>query len=112
MGVIMTNLVEEQSEWTLTFDYADGQLTWNTNVPLWEATAMLAGVFRGIGIAGADIPTYIRKHYEQRVTVQCGEMTYYAGMLGSLARIALDELQDEELQDQKRSAGPEGPALR
>jgi hypothetical protein len=33
-------------------------------------------------------------------------------MLGSLARIALDELGDEELQDEKRSAGPAGPALR
>ena len=53
---------------------------------------MLEGVFRGIGIAGADIPTYIRRNYEQRVTVQCGEMTYYEGMLGNLARIALDEL--------------------
>ena len=31
--------------------------------------------------------------------------------VGSLARIALDELGDEELQNEKRSAGPEGPAL-
>jgi hypothetical protein len=101
--VQMTNLAEEQSQWTLTYNYGSGQLTWNTDIPLWEATAMLEGVFRGIGVAGADIPTYIRRNYEQRVTVQCGEMTYYEGMLGSLARIALDELQDEELQDAKRS---------
>jgi len=110
--VQMTNIVEERSEWVLTYDYGEGQLTWNSDIPLWEATAMLQGVFRGIGIAGTDIPTYIRRNYEQQVTVQCGEMTYYKGMLGSLARIALDELGDEELQNEKRSAGPKGPALR
>ena len=59
---------------------------------------MLEGLFRGLYIAGADIPTYIRRNYEQRVIVQCGEMTYYEGILGNLARIALDELGDEEQQ--------------
>ena len=108
----MTNLVEEQSEWVLTYDYGGGQLTWNSDIPLWEATAMLAGVFRGIGIAGADIPTYIRRNYEQRVTVQCGEMTYYEGMLGNLARIALDELGDEELQNETRSTPAQGRGTR
>ena len=108
----MTNLVEEQSQWTLTYDYGGGQLTWNTDVPLWEATAMLEGVFRGIGVAGADIPTYIHRNYEQRVTVQCGDITYYEGMLGSLARIALDELGDEALQNEKRSAPTQGRGTR
>jgi len=108
----MTNAITEQSEWVLIYDHAEGQLTWNSDIPLWEATAMLKGVFCAIGIAGADIPTYIRRNYEQRVTVQCGEMTYYAGMLGSLARIALDELQDEELQDQNRSTPAQGRGTR
>ncbi len=108
----MTNIVEGQ-EWTLTFDYEGGQLTWNTNVPLWEATAMLEGLFRGVGVASADIGTYIRRNYEERVCVRCNSngLTIYEGMLGHLAQIALDELQDEELQREKRSAGPAGPAL-
>ena len=108
----MTNIVEERSEWVLTYDHGGGQLTWNSHIPLWEAAAMLEGVCRGIGIAGADIPTYIRHNYEQWVTVQCGDITYYEGMLGNLARIALDELGDEELQREKRSAGHAGLALR
>ena len=108
----MTNLVEEQSKWTLTYDYGGGQLTWSTDIPLWEATAMLEGLFRGIGVAGADIPTYIRRNYEQRITVQCGDTTYYEGMLGNLARIALDELGDEELQNEKRSTPAQGRGTR
>ena len=110
----MTNSITEQSEWTLTYDYGGGQLTWNTDVPLWEATAMLEGLFRGLGIAGADVPIYIRRNYEGRVRVHCNSsgLTIYEGMLGHLAQIALDELGDEELQREKRSAGPEGPALR
>jgi hypothetical protein len=110
--VQMTNLVEEQSEWVLTFDYEEGQLHWNSHIPLWEATAMLEGLFRGIGVVGADIPTYIRRNYEQRVTVQCGDTTYFEGMLGNLARIALDELRDEELQNEKRSAPAQGRGTR
>ncbi len=110
--VQVTNLVGEQSEWVLTYDYGEGQLCWNSHIPLWEATAMLEGLFRGIGVAGADIPTYIRRNYEQRVTVQCGETTYYEGMLGNLARIALDELDDETLQNEKRSAPTQGRGTR
>ena len=110
----MTNLITEQSEWTLTFDYEGGQLTWDTDIPLWEATAMLEGLFRGMNVAAQDIPTYIRRNYEGRVCVRCNSsgLTVYEGMLGLLAQIALDELGDEELQREKRSAGPEGPALR
>ena len=110
----MTNAITEQSEWTLTYDYGEGQLQWDTDVALWEATAMLEGLFRGLGIAGAAMASYIRKNYEGRVCVRCNSsgLTIYEGMLGHLARIALEELQDEELQEEKRSAGREGPALR
>ncbi len=108
----MTNLAEERSQWTLTYDYGEGQLSWNSHIPLWEATAMLEGLFCGLGIAGADIPTYIRRNYEQRITVQCGEITYYEGILGHLARIALDELGDEELQNEKRSTPAQGRGTR
>ena len=109
----MTNALTEQSEWTLTYDYGEGQLQWDTNHELWAAWAMLEGVFRGMNVAGTDIPMYIRRNYENRVCVRCNSsgLTIYEGMLGSLAQIALDELQDEELQDKKSSAGREGPAL-
>ena len=102
----MTNIVEEHSEWMLTYDYGEGQLTWNSDLPLWEATAMLEGLFRGMCIAADNIPPYIRNNYERRVTVRYGDMTYYEGMLGHLAQIALDELQDE--QDEKSSTPAQG----
>jgi hypothetical protein len=113
-GGQMTNIVEEQSKWTLTFDFGEGQLQWNTDTALWEATAMLEGLFRGLGIAGAAIASYIRKNHEGRVCVRCNSsgLTIYEGMLGHLAQIALDELADEELQNEKRSAPAQGRGTR
>ena len=110
----MTNPITEQSEWTLTYDYGEGQLQWDTDHELWSAWAMLEGVFRGMNVASVEIAKYIRRNYENRICVRCNSsgLTIYEGMLGNLAQIALDELGDEELQNEKRSAGPEGPALR
>jgi hypothetical protein len=37
----MTDPVKEQSQWTLTYGYGDGKLTWNTNFSLWGPIPML-----------------------------------------------------------------------
>ena len=110
----MTNALTEQSEWTLTYDYGEGQLQWDTNHELWAAWAMLEGVFRGMNVAGTDIPMYVRRNYENRVCVRCNSsgLTIYEGMLGSLARIALEERQDGESQDEKRSTPTQGRGTR
>jgi hypothetical protein len=66
----MTNALTEQSEWTLTYDYGEDQLQWDTNHELWAAWAMLEGIFRGMNVAGTDIPIYTAAI--MRIASACG----------------------------------------
>ena len=86
----------EDFEWVLKFRCGDDQVIWVSDVPLWEAITMVMGIIHILGLSPAEVPTFVKAHYEMYVAVWWQETTYYEGTLGDLARIALQELTDEQ----------------
>lgn len=102
-----TMVLDQSTEWTLTYD---DSLEWHTDVPLFDATTMLEGLFQGVGLSPQEVPAFVKANYERPVTVLWNGTSYYEGTVGKLAWIVLDEMRDA--QQEKRSAEPVGPALR
>ena len=102
--------VTESSEWVLKFQHGDDQILWVADVPLWEATTMLVGIFHILGLTPDDVSAFVKANYESRVSVWWKETTYYEGTLGDLAGIALQELADS--QQEKASTPAQGRGSR
>ena len=92
-------------EWVLKFHYGDDQLLWVADVPLWDAATMLMGIFHNLGLTPNDVAAFVKDNYETRVSVWWKETTYYEGMLGNLAEIALQELADQQVSTPAQDRG-------